>query len=119
LRAGVQLQKQAGGVDRVSLEIAAAGESRIEGELRKSAARKRAYPVKRNTTLELGITEEASVARKTATSYDKMLALFMVTMGIVTLVMAPEALDALVVGFFDTLYLEGKAPSSGEKLVSA
>ena len=88
-------------------------------ERRRAYARLASHGPVRDTAIELGITEQAAVQQRTFTSYNRLLSAFMIFCGLTSLVMPAHMLDARIVQFFDYLYLEGRAASSGEKLIAA
>ena len=86
---------------------------------RQRGVRARAHGPVPDTTTQMGITEAASVAERSRQAYCRLLKVFLEFEGIKSLRVPAEVLDAKLVHYFDTLYLEGRDPSTGLKVLSA
>ncbi|CAK0855451.1 unnamed protein product, partial [Prorocentrum cordatum] len=94
-------------------------EKELRLQQRRAARRLATHGELRDTTEGPGITEEASLTLKTRGQYKRLLSDFQTKQNVVDLSLHPAELDAHVVCYFDRLFLEGKAPSTGEKLIAA
>ena len=96
------------------------GATAAERRRKEAAKRQRKFGgAPRVTAVEMGITEENSIALATRESYTKAVDKFLSFAGLTSLSMAAAALDALLVRYYDEKFLEGKGVGTGTRLLSA
>jgi len=85
---------------------------------RRAKERQQKHGPLRDTSQALGITEEASVSKNSRAAYLYRVQDFLNSEGLTHLNVDPVVLDAKLSRHIDRLYLSGKRPSTGEKLLA-
>ena len=75
--------------------------------------------VQRDLRTQLGITEAASVGDQTRKTYTRLLGEFRRVMRAPEPMPSASVQDRMLVAFCDRLYLEGRDPSAGQKLMAS
>ena len=106
-------------LERAHEEEASSATNESQRRQKRGQARQAKHGALRNTLLEPGILEEASVSKAGLTGYRKIVAAFLVFSCLANLLVGATTLDAALVRFGGYLYLQGKGVATGLKGLAA